>query len=183
MLLPMLIDTEALKVDIPPGPKLRLDRPGDIDGALQAQVRDPVPQHLEVDGDDARHLDGPAEGDLAVALGEVQVAHRELGPGHVHGEVDLGPARQVLDVAVAAVLGAPGDRPRALHAHLLAQLRARGARVAADGLGGLGHVPVGKLGGRDELALALIPGCEDLRGGGTAEDAGAVVVLLASFWG
>ena len=52
----------------------------------------------------ARHLDGAAEGDLAVALGEVEVAHREPGALHVDREVDLRAARQVLDVAVAAVL-------------------------------------------------------------------------------
>ena len=63
----------------------------------------------------AGHLDGAAEGDLAVALREVDVAHREAAALHVDGEVDLRAAREVLDVAVAAVL-ARRHGARALHA-------------------------------------------------------------------
>jgi hypothetical protein len=92
MLLPMLVNTKPLKVDIPPRTELRLHGAGDIDGALHAQVGQPVLEDLEVDGDDPGHLDGPAEADLAVALAEVQVAHAELGAVHVHGEVDLAAA-------------------------------------------------------------------------------------------
>lgn len=92
VLLPMLVDTKTLKVDISTRAELRLDRAGDVDGALHSQVRQPVLEDLKVDGDDTRHLDRTAEADLAVALAEVQVADAELGAIHVHREVDLAAA-------------------------------------------------------------------------------------------
>jgi hypothetical protein len=64
----LLIHRKALKVDIPARPKLWLNGAGHVDGALEPQVGDAVLEDLEVDGDDAGHLDGAAEGDLAVAL-------------------------------------------------------------------------------------------------------------------
>ena len=73
-LLATLINTKPLKVQIPARAKLRLDRARDVQGALHAQRRHPAGDDAEVDGDDAGHLDGAAEGDLAVALREVQVA-------------------------------------------------------------------------------------------------------------
>lgn len=141
MLLPMLIDAEALEVDIPPRCKLWFHRPGDVDGALETQVLQAVLEDLKVDGDDARHLYRATEGYLAVALGEVQVTDRELGPGHVHGQVDLGAAGQVLDVAVPAVLGPPRYGPRTLPAYLLSQAWVCGAGVVAVGLRRHGDVP------------------------------------------
>jgi hypothetical protein len=51
---------------------------------------------------EAAHLDGAAEGDLAVALREVHVAHRQVGALHEDGEPDAAAARQVLDVACSA---------------------------------------------------------------------------------
>src|SRR5215218_2132582 len=51
---------------------------------------DPVLLHAALDQvdaevDEAAHLDGAAEGDLPVALAEVQVAAGQLGPGNMHG--------------------------------------------------------------------------------------------------
>ena len=43
----------------------------------------------------------------------MHVAHRQVRPLYEHGKVDLGAAREVLDIAVAAVL-ATGDGARAL---------------------------------------------------------------------
>ena len=61
----------------------------------------------------ARHLDRAAKGDFTVPLGEVIVAHGELGAGDVDREVDPRAPRDVLDVAVAPVL-ARRDRARRL---------------------------------------------------------------------
>ena len=71
--------------------------------------RDAVLLHAALDEVDAEvdvpaHLDGAAEGDLAVTLGEVQVAAGELGARNVHGIEDAAAPGEVLDVVVAAVL-------------------------------------------------------------------------------
>src|ERR1700735_3203733 len=52
----------------------------------------------------AGHLDGAAERDLAVALAEMQIPHGEAAALHIDREVDFRSARQVLDVAIAAML-------------------------------------------------------------------------------
>lgn len=67
-LLPMLINRKALESQIPPGPKMRLHRPREIDRGLHPQIRNSVLHNLEVDGDDAGHLDRATEGDLPIAL-------------------------------------------------------------------------------------------------------------------
>src|SRR3712207_1214616 len=59
------------------------------------------------------HLYGPAEGDLAVTLREVQVPHRELGALDVHREVDPRADREIFDVDVTAML-ARRNRPAGL---------------------------------------------------------------------
>ncbi len=97
MLLAVLIDREALEVDVSPGTELGLHGSGDVDGGLETQFRHPVLHNLEVDGDDAGHLNGTAEADLSIALGEVEVADRELRPWHVDGQVDLAATTQILD--------------------------------------------------------------------------------------
>src|SRR4051794_30983992 len=72
-------------------------------------LADPVGLHapldqVDVQVDEPAHLDGPAEGDLAVALGEVQVAHGQLRAGHEDRVEDPAALGQVLDVLVPAVL-------------------------------------------------------------------------------
>ena len=75
MLLAVLVDGEALKVDHATGTELRLDRPRDVDGRFEsAQLGHAVLDHLELDRNDARHLDGPAEGDFPVALCKLGVS-------------------------------------------------------------------------------------------------------------
>ena len=59
---------------------------------------------VDMQVDEAAHLDGPAEGDLAVALGEVQVTHREVRAVDEDRLEDSGPLGEVLDVLLAAVL-------------------------------------------------------------------------------
>lgn len=107
MLLAMLVDREALEVDVPAGAELGLHGPGDVDGRLEAQVRHAVFDHLEVDGDDARHFDGAAEADLPVSLGEVKIADGKLRPRHVDGQVNLAAAAQVLDTVFPLVKKTP----------------------------------------------------------------------------
>lgn len=127
-----------------------------------------------LDGDFTCHLYGTAETDLAIALGEVQIADRELGPGHQHGEEDLAATRQVLDVTITTMLGPARHGAGAL----LADLLGRGG-VAGTDMYGLGfrrqrHVAalemldVRALG--DQLTLAVVPDLEDFGGRRTAED-------------
>jgi hypothetical protein len=128
---PLLIHRKPFKINIPPQPKLRLDRSGDINRTDTAQVGHAILDDLELDGNHAGHLDGAAKRDLPVALRKVQVADGELGPLDVHRQIHFGPAREVLDVAVAAVLGPAGDGARAFEADLF-----------REGWGGLAGVDV-----------------------------------------
>src|ERR671917_2869219 len=94
---------------------------GTIHGVLLHAALDQLDAEVYVAG----HLDGPAEGNLAVPLREVQVPQRELRPIDVHREVDARADREVLDVAVAAVL-ARRDRPAGLTGGPLELLAAQG---------------------------------------------------------
>lgn len=82
MLLPVLVDREALKVDVPSRAELGLHRPRDVDGGLDAQLFHAVLHDAELDCDDARHLYGATEGNLAVSLAEMQVSDAELRSRH-----------------------------------------------------------------------------------------------------
>ena len=86
----------------------------------------------------------------------MEVADAELGAGDVDGEEDLAAAAEVLDVAVAAVLGAAGDSARALLADFVFQVAGCGARVDVLGLGRLGDDAV-EGGGADEVGFAAVP--------------------------
>lgn len=71
VLLAVLVDAEALKVDHAPRAELRLHGSRDVDGrfaAHHAQLGLAVLDHLEFDRDDARDFDRAAEGDFTVAL-------------------------------------------------------------------------------------------------------------------
>mmetsp|Transcript_20753 Transcript_20753/g.67150 ORF Transcript_20753/g.67150 Transcript_20753/m.67150 type:complete len:531 (-) Transcript_20753:214-1806(-) len=118
VLFALLIDGDAFK-DQELG-IARLQRPN-LEDWVDAEWRWPDRrQHLHASFDDrdlelkeARHLDCTAEGDLAVALREVHVAHRQVGARHEDGQIERAAARQVLDVAIPAVLTA-GHRARRL---------------------------------------------------------------------
>lgn len=84
MLLPILIDTEPLEIDISSRPKLRLHWPRDVNWRLHPQLCHAALHDGEFDGNDARHLDGAAERNLTISLAEMQIAHRELRPGYVN---------------------------------------------------------------------------------------------------
>lgn len=68
VLLPVLVDAEAFKGQVAAGAELGFYGPLLEDGRFHAEVRHPVFHHREFERDDAGHLDGAAEGDLAVAL-------------------------------------------------------------------------------------------------------------------
>lgn len=123
MLFPVLIDTESLEVDVPARSELRLYRTRHVDGTLHVQVLDAVFHDAALDRDDACHLNGATERDLAVSLREVQVSDTELCALDMHGEIDLGAAGEILDVAVSAVFGTAGDGASALTADFLFQRR------------------------------------------------------------
>lgn len=87
VLLAVLVDREALEGEIPAWTEVWLHGTGEVHGGLEAHLRHAVLDHGELDRDDARHLDGTAEGDLAVSLGEVQVSNGEFRAGDMHGQV------------------------------------------------------------------------------------------------
>jgi hypothetical protein len=165
MLLPMLIHTKTLKIYIPARPKLRLHGSRDVNWALHIELLHTAFHNAELEGYHARHLNRAAEGDLAIALAEMQVSDTEFSAGDVNGQENLGATREVLDVAVSAVFGAAGDSPRAFFADLLFQVTCSGTGMHILWLRGLGNgtVEMGVCG--DEFAFTLVPGIQDfLRG-------------------
>src|SRR3981081_524332 len=102
MLLAALVDRDALEDQIVL--VVRRDRRRLEYGILDAVFGNTILDDVDLEVQPARHFDGPTKGDLAVALAEMQIAHRETAAGHVDREVDLRTARQALDIAIAAML-------------------------------------------------------------------------------
>src|ERR1700677_5262431 len=102
MLLPTFVDRNAREDQVIL--VIRRDRRRLEDRILDTGFGDAVLDDVDLEMHPARHLDRAAEGDLAIALAEVQVTHRETAAGHIDREVDLRAARQILDVAIAAML-------------------------------------------------------------------------------
>lgn len=71
----------------------------------------------------------------------MQVTDRELGALDVHRQVDFTAAREILDIAVAAVLGSAGDGARPFLADLILDVVAAAADVHVRGVGWEGDVP------------------------------------------
>nr|POE48028.1 hypothetical protein CFP56_01356 [Quercus suber] len=134
VLFAVLIHAEAFEIDVAPRTKSRLDRPRGF-------------RHL--DRDFSRHLDRPAEADLAIALREVQIAHREL---------------RAFDM----------DCSCTFLADLLFDVGIAGPRVYRFGFRRESNIAIfqmvdmGTFG--DKLAFTVIPEFEDLRGGSTAKN-------------
>jgi hypothetical protein len=168
MLLAMLIHTEPLKVNVPSRAKLRLHRTRDINRRLHRKLLHATLHHREVDSNNPRHLNRTTERDLAIALREMQIADGELRSLDVYGEVHFAAAREILDIAVAAVLGAAGDGTSALFADFLFGLFVCVAGVHVFGLRGQGDIAVHVRAGFDQAGFALVPGVEDLGGGRAA---------------
>lgn len=162
MLLPILVHREALERQHPSWAELWLYGTGDEDRALHFQILDPAFHQRELECDDTCHLDCTAERDLSVTLAEMQISYRELGTWDVHGEVSLASARQVLDVAVAAVLGSAGNCAGAFGTDLGFEIPRGSAGVDVFGLGEVGNDAVEGV-EFDKLRLAAGPLSKDLR--------------------
>ena len=124
--------------------------------------------------DEPAHLDRAAERDLAVALAEVQVAHRQVRPVDEDGVEDPGALGEVLDVLVAAVLprrcGAGGLGGRV--GERLTVEGARGSRPAAAGGSASGGTRFGSVAIRSpsrlfHLASSSLDGAVPIRPGWT----------------
>ncbi len=135
---------------------MRLDRPRQEKGTLHPQILHPILHHAQLDRDHPRHLDRATERNLPIPLAEVQIAHAELRPRHMDRQERLGAARQVLDIAVAAVFGSTGYRSRAFFAYLLFHGAGRRASVDILRLGRLCDDTL-EVGGADEFGLAAVP--------------------------
>src|SRR5215217_2564180 len=111
----VLADPDALEDEVAGVPRLEAAQLEDrhVRGAIHGVLLHAALDQLDTAVYVAGHLDGPAEGDLAVPLREVQVPHRELGAVDVHWEVDARPDREVFDIDVTAML-ARRNRPAGL---------------------------------------------------------------------
>lgn len=198
MLLAVLVHTKALKVNVAARAELGLHGARDVDRALHGKLLHSALDHGELDRDLAGHFDGTAERDLAIALREVQISRGELRALDVHGQVDLGAAGEVLDIAVAAVFGSTWHRSCSFFAVLgqhigrleseiatvcfndgerllyepnfLLQLRIPTADMDGLGLRRQSDLFVHVAALADELRLALIPHLENLVRWRTAQD-------------
>src|SRR5690606_2082838 len=102
VLLALLVDRDAFEDHVVV--VARFDRAGLEDRILDAVLGHAVLDQVDPQVNPAGHFDGAAEGDFTVALAEVQVADRQAAAFDVNRGVDLGTARPVPDVAVAAML-------------------------------------------------------------------------------
>jgi hypothetical protein len=68
MLFTVLINTEALEVDVPPWTKLWLDGTRLIDWRFHAKLLHSILHDGEFESDNARHFDCAAKGDFSVTL-------------------------------------------------------------------------------------------------------------------
>src|ERR1700731_976526 len=87
MLLTLLVDRDALEDQIVL--VVRRDWRRLEYGVLDAVFGDAVLDDVDLEMQPAGHLDRAAEGDLAVALAEMQVAHRKPAARHIDRKVDL----------------------------------------------------------------------------------------------
>src|SRR5699024_10742384 len=112
-----------------------------------------------------------AEGDLAIALGEVQVTDVEVRPVHEHRVEDPGALGEVLDVLVAAVLPRRGGAcALAGHAVVVGCTHtAEDGTVRLRRQGEGGHAV--RIGG-DQRRLARVPHLQQLRRGSGAHQPG-----------
>ena len=170
MLLPVLVDREPLKVYIPAGAELRLHGARDVDGRLHVQLLDAALHDGELERNHPSHLNRAAERNFTIPLREMEITDAELGTRDVHRQVHLAATREVLDVAIAAVLRAAGDRARALAADLLFDIGRRAAGMYVGGIRRLRDDAVHVRARLDQLALALVPRREDFRRRRAPED-------------
>lgn len=169
MLLAMLINTEALEIDVSSRTELRLDWTRDIDGRLHAQLRDTALHHSELDSDNTSHLNRATERNLAVTLREMQITDTELRALDVDGKEHLTATGKVLDIAVPAMFGSTRDRSRAFLADFFLDIARCAACVDVLRLWGLRYDTV-KLVRCDEFAFSAVPLGENFGGWCAPED-------------
>ena len=179
ILFPRMIHAEALKGQIPSGPIMRLHGPRQEQRAFHAQIFHPILHHAQFQRDHTRDLDRAAEADLPVALAEMQVADTEFRAFDVDREEDFAASRQVLDVAVPAVFGAPGHGAGSFFPNFLFYVLGGAAGMHIHGLRRESNLSTG-IGERGyELRFAAVPFRKNLGGGRAAEDAGVNVAREA----
>lgn len=88
---------------------------------------------------------------------EMKITNTEFGAGNVYGEKDLASAREILDVTVASVFRAAGNRSSTLFADLSLEVIGGAACVSIGWLRRLGNYAVQGI-GCDEFSLSFVPG-------------------------
>ena len=171
MLLALLIHTEPFKCQVASRAIVRLYGSWEEEGRFHAEILHPVFHHGELHRNDTCHLDGAAEGDLAVTLAEMEVADTEFRTGNVHRQEGPRTAGQVLDVAVAAVLGPAWDCTSAFFSYLLFYVRGGRASMHVLWLRGL-RDDAFQVRSAYQFGFALVPSGEDFGAGRATEDAG-----------
>jgi len=165
----LLIHRKALKRQVPTRTIMRLDRPWQEKRTLHIQILHPILHHAQLERNNPRHLNSATERNLPITLTEVQIAHAEFRSGYMNLQERLGPARQIFDVAVAAVFGSTWYRTRTFLSYFLFNGASRGASVDILRLRRLGNDTL-EFGGADEFGFAAVPFGQDFGTGSTAEN-------------
>src|SRR5215216_4777288 len=160
---------------------MRINRADLEQGVGQTIHVDAALDNVDVQVDPSCHLDGSAEGDLAVALREVIVAHGKPGAGHIHREVNSRAARDVLYITISSVL-ARRNGTRGFTSSLLQLPTFQAAKQYALRFGGKGEWrhPVG-IGG-DKFALTLVPLLQKLMAWRTPDESWMRNCRKANLW-
>ena len=117
----------------------------------------PIFHNTELDRDTSSHLDSTTEGDLAIALREVQITHGELGAFDMDWQVDLRPTGQVLDITVAAVLRSTWNGTGTLFANLVLDIVSTATDVNALWVWWQSNIATHVATFLDELAFTIVP--------------------------
>ena len=149
----------------------RLQCTGLEDGILHAVFGDTALDDVDLDVNPAGHLNGAAEGDFAIALREVQVAHRQTAALDVDREIHLRAAGEIFDVAVAAMF-ARRHGTGGLHCGSLGRIGFHTAHVRGAGRSRCGERRYTVGIGRYQCGLAFVPGVEQGFGGQAADQTG-----------
>src|ERR1700733_5646191 len=169
MLLTLLVDRDTFEDQIIL--VIRRDRRRLEDRILDAVFGDAVLDDFDFQMQPTSHFDRTAEGDFAIALAEMQVAHGETTARHVDREVDFRTARQILDVAVAAML-ARRNGAGTLGGDLGLDVALGLASMCCRGEWRVSQRRNARRIGGDQRSLALVPFCQQLRVGQAADQAG-----------